>query len=361
MSALRINNKLELSPLNNSLKKTGFARWRYLFNAKNSFNGEGGSFFIELYLINPGLSPDEVIWSDPHAIPAFKDESQLFMPEEAVSPHSYVAIRVGMPGLGGKVIQNFLPASSLCISKNLLDVANGAFHLENEFLSGVAEDENKYASWQLKIEKLCQFAPRKMQKEMYWGVPAVRCFISGELQFCGETYIVEPGTSFGYVDKLWGKDYPYPFFHLSCSHISSIITGKPLVNAAFAVQGIYRDSFALFAEIDTVKLSRPRVKNKPNFGCVVMENKVHWTVSVPFHHHLVDIDVFCPSDEMSVRSYSCPSNPREELQVLGGSTGTGELRLYRKIKKKSLELIEHAILQDVRCEYGGREQADFNS
>ena len=358
MSALRISNKLELSPLNNSLKKTGFARWRYLFNAKNSFNGEGGSFFIELYLINPGLSPEEVIWSDPHAIPAFNDDSQLFLPEEAVSPHSYVAIRVGMPGLGGKVIQNFLPASSLCISKNLLDVANGAFHLENEFLSGVAEDENKYASWQLKIEKLCQFAPRKMQKEMYWGVPAVRCFISGELQFCGETYIVEPGTSFGYVDKLWGKDYPYPFFHLSCSHISSIITGKPLVNAAFAVQGIYRDSFALFAEIDTVKLSRPRVKNKPNFGCVVMENKVHWTVSVPFHHHLVDIDVFCPSDEMSVRSYSCPSNPREELQVLGGSTGTGELRLYRKIKKKRLELIEHAILQDVRCEYGGRHQSE---
>lgn len=358
MSALRINNKLELSPLNNSLKKTGFARWRYLFNAKNSFSGEGESFFIELYLVNPALSPDKVIWSDPHAIPTFKDESQLFMPEEVVSPHSYVTIRVGMPGLGGKVIQNFLPASSLCISKNLLDVANGAFHLENGFLSGVAEDENKYASWQLKIEKLCQFTPGKMQKDMFWGVPAVRCFISGELQFCGETYIVEPGTSFGYVDKLWGKDYPYPFFHLSCSHISSIITGKPLVNAAFAVQGIYRDSFALFAEIDAVKLSRPRVKNNPNFGCVVMENKVHWTVSVPFHHHLIDIDVFCPSDEMSVRSYSCPSNPREELQVLGGSTGTGELRLYRKIKKKSLELIEHAILQDVRCEYGGRERAE---
>lgn len=361
MSALRINNKLELSPLNNSLKKTGFARWRHLFNAKNSFSGEGGSFFIELYLVNPSLSPDEVIWSDPHAIPAFKDESQLFMPEEVVSPHSYVAIRVGMPGLGGKVIQNFLPARSLCISKNLLDVANGAFHLEGNLLSGVAEDGNEYASWQLKIEKLCQFAPGKMQKDMYWGVPAVRCFISGELQFCGETYIVEPGTSFGYVDKLWGEDYPYPFFHLSCSHISSIITGKPLVNAAFAVQGIYRDSFALFAEIDSVKFSRPRVKNKPNFDCVVMENKVHWTVSVPFRHHLIDIDVFCASDQMSVRSYTCPSNPKEELQVLGGSSGTGELRLYRKIKKKSLELIEHAILQDVRCEYGGREQAESDS
>ena len=358
MSTLRINNKLELSPLSNSLKKTGFTRWRYLFNARNSFSGEKASLFIELYLINPNLSPNEVIWSDPHEVPHFKDESQLYMPEEALSPHSYVAIRVGRYGLGGEVVQSFFPASSLCLSKSLLDVARGAFHLENEFLSGMAEDEEKYASWQLKIEKLCQFVPGKMQKDMYWGVPAVRCLISGELLLCGETYLVEPGTSFGYVDKLWGKDYPYPFFHLSCSHISSNITGKPLVNGAFAVQGVYRDSFALFTEIDTIKLCRPRVKNKSNFGCVVMDNKVHWTVSVPFHHHLIDIDIFCPTDEMSVRAYSCPSNPREELQVLGGSTGTGELRLYRKIKKKRLELIEHAILQDVRCEYGGRHQSE---
>lgn len=361
MSVLRINNKLELSPLNNSLKKSGFVRWRYIFNAQNNFTGEKTAFFIELYLVNPSLSPDTVIWSDPHAIPTFKDESQLFMPEETLSPHSYVSIRVGQYGRTGNVIKSFIPASSLCLAKNFLDVADGAFRLEGDMLSGIMESEGKYVSWKLQIEKLCHFFPGKMQKDMYWGAPAIRSRFSGELHFCGELYSVEPGTSFGFVDKLWGKDYPYPFFHLSCSRISSIITGKPLVNGAFAVQGIYRDSFALFAEIDSIKLARARVNNKPNFGCVVMENKVHWTVSVPFHHHLIDIDVFCPTEEMSVRSYICPTNPREEMQVLGGSTGTGELRLYRKIKKKRLELIEHAILQDVRCEYGGREQADFNS
>lgn len=355
---MRANNKLELSPLRSSIKKSGFARWRYVFNGQSVLAGDRTSFFIELYVVNPALSPNEVVWSDPHAVPAFKDESQLYIPEEAVSPHSYVAIRVGRYGLDGQIIQKLLPASCLSLSKNVLDVADGAFRLEGDTLSGQTGEDGRNVSWCLKIEKFRSFLPGKMQKDMYWGAPAIRAFFSGELSFCGESYHVEPGTSFGFVDKLWGKDYPYPFFHLSCSHISSVITGKPLVNASFAVQGIYSESFALFAEIDAIKLSRPRVKNKPNFGCVVLDNKLHWTVSVPFRRYLIDIDVFCSSDQMAVRSYTCPSNPMEELQVLGGSTGTGELRLYRRIKKKNLELIEHATLLDVRCEYGGREQAE---
>lgn len=357
MSALRIN-KLELSPLHKAIKKLGFVRWRYIFNAQNTFSGDRKSFFIELYVVNPYLSPDQVVWSDFHAVHEFKDESQLFMSEETPSPHSYVSIRVGQYGAEGGLVQKFFPANSLVISKTALDVADGAFHLEGNVLTGTFVDDGEAVSWKLQIEKICQFIPGKMQKDMYWGVPAVRGYFSGELDFCGESYRVEQGLSFGFIDKLWGKDYPYPFFHLSCSHISSIISGKPLPNAEFALQGIYSNSFAIFAEIDSIKFSRSRVKNKPNFNCVVMENKLHWTISVPFNHYLIDIDVFCPSDQMAVRSYTCPSNPMEELQVLGGASGTGELRLYRKIKKKRLELIEHATLLDVRCEYGGREGAE---
>lgn len=358
MSALHKANKLELSPLRSSVKKAGFARWRYVFNAKNSHTGEKAVFFIELYVVNPGLSPDEVVWSDLHAMPEAKDESQLFLPQESPAPHSYVLLRVGRYGLGGETLHSFFPSGSLSLSGKLLKVDEGAFQLEGDSLLGNARDGGKSASWQLKVERLANFLPGKMQKDMYWGAPAVRAMYSGDLRFCGESYTVSAGSSFGYIDKLWGKDHPYPFFHLSCSHLSSMITGKPLVNAAFAVQGIYSDSFALYSEVGGIKLSRPRVKNKPNFGCVAMDNKLHWTVSVPFRQYLIDIDVFCDSQDMSVRSYICPANPLEELQVLGGSTGTGELRLYRRIKRRNLELLEHASLQDVRCEYGGREQAE---
>lgn len=356
---MHTNNKFELRSLQNSIKKSGFARWRYIFNAKNSFTGDRSSFFIELYIVNPSLSPDEVIWSDLHEVQDFKDESQLYMPQEVPSPHSYVSIRVGKYGMGGEIVQTFLPANTFSLSNKVLDVAGGAFRLEGTTLSGEMKEKGRYVSWNLSIEKMCPFIPGKMQKNMYWGAPSIKALFSGDLSFCGDLYSVEPGISFGFIDKLWGKDYPYPFFHLSCSHMSSIISGKILGASVFAVQGIYNNSFALYAEIDEIKLARQRVKNNPNFGCVVVDNKLHWTVSVPFRHYLIDIDVFCPTKEMSIRSYTCPTNPLEELQVLGGATGTGELKLYRRIKKKNLELMESVALHDVRCEYGGREQPDL--
>lgn len=358
MSALHTNNKFELSSLQSSIKQSGFARWRYIFNAKNNFTGERSSFFIELYLVNPSLSPDEVIWSDPHEVPVFKDESQLYMSQETASPHSYVSIRIGKYGTKSEIVQSFFPARSFSLTNKVMEVSDGAFNLDGNQLTGSLNEKGNYVSWRLKIEKMFQFIPGKMQKHMYWGAPAVKAFFSGDLLFSGETYIVEPGISFGYIDKMWGNDYPYPFFHLSCSHMSSVISGKILGNSVFAVQGIYNNSFAMYAEIDGVKLLRSKVKNNSNFGCVVMDNKVHWTVSVPLRQYLIDIDVFCSTREMSVRSYTCPSNPLEELQVLGGSSGVGEMKLYRRIKKKNLELVESVTLQDVRCEYGGREQAE---
>lgn len=358
MSALHTNNKFELRSLQSSIKKSGFARWRYIFNAKNNFTGEKSAFFIELYLVNPSLSPNEVIWSDPQEVPVFKDESQLFIPQEETSPHSYVSVRIGKYGTRPEIIQSFLPAASFSLTNKTIEVSDGVFCLDGDKLTGTLSERGKYVSWRLKIEKIMQFVPGKMKKNMYWGSPAVKAFFSGDLLFSGETYIVEPGISFGYIDKLWGKDYPYPFFHLSCSHMSSIISGKILGSSVFAVQGIYKNSFAMYAEIDGVKLARSRVKNNPNFGCVVMDNKVHWTISVPLRQYLIDIDVFCSTREMSVRSYICPSNPKEELQVLGGASGVGEMKLYRRIKKKNLELVESVSLQDVRCEYGGREQSD---
>lgn len=358
MSALHASYKLELSPLRNSIKKSGFVRWRYVFNAQNRDTGEKASFFIELYIINPSLSPDEVVWTDLHAIPEFKDESQLFLPQEEPSLHSYVSLRVGKYGFGEEVVQKFLPSSSFTLNSKSMDIAEGIFHLGGDDLSGTMREDGKNASWRLKVERLCHFFPGRMQKDMYWGSPAIRAMFSGEMRFCSETYEVVPGSSFGFVDKLWGKDYPYPFFHLSCSHLSSSITGKPLVKASFVVQGIYNNSFALYSEIGDIKLARPRVKNNPNFGCVAMDNKLHWTVSVAYRQYLLDIDVFCDSREMAIRSYICPSNAKSELQVLGGSSGTGELRLYRRIKKRNLELIEHATLHDVRCEFGGQDRAE---
>lgn len=364
MSTLHTNNKLELSSLQSSIRRSGFGRWRYVFNAQNSSTGENTTFFIELFVVNPDVSPNEVVWSDLHTVPVITDESQLYLPpQENQGHHSYVLLRVGRYGLEKKTVKSFFPSSSLVSSNNSLSLADGVFHLEGNTLCGNVVMEGKNTCWQLKMERLCSFLPRRfprgrVQKDKYWGAPAVRAQFSGEIHFDESSYIVSTGTSFGYIDKLWGKDYPYPFFHLSCSRLSSIISGKPMVNASFVVQGVYNKSFALYAEIDSIKLSRPRIKNKPNFDCAVLENRLHWTVSVPFRKFLIDIDVFCESNQMILNSYSCPSNSGEELQILSGATGTGEVRLYKCIKRNKLELIEHLAIQNVRCEYGDLHKPD---
>ena len=57
---------------------------------------------------------------------------------------------------------------------------------------------------------------------------------------------------------------------------------------------------------------------------------------------------------MYVKSVELPEGNRRLLKVLSGGTGTGEIRLYKRIRK-NLELIEHAHIASAICEYGQEE------
>ena len=47
--------------LKGSLRKNGFDCWRYFFYAKNVITGKEESFFIELLIENPAVSPEEFV------------------------------------------------------------------------------------------------------------------------------------------------------------------------------------------------------------------------------------------------------------------------------------------------------------
>ena len=47
--------------LKGSLRKSGFDCWRYFFYAKNVITGKEESFFIELLIENPAVSPEEFV------------------------------------------------------------------------------------------------------------------------------------------------------------------------------------------------------------------------------------------------------------------------------------------------------------
>ena len=82
--------------------------------------------------------------------------------------------------------------------------------------------------------------------------------------------------------------------------------------------------------------------------------KFHWSVSISDKKYVVDIDGFCNDKAMFLRDYECPEGKRKVLRVAGAGTGTGELKVFKKIKK-ALEQIEYARVENMVCEYGGIE------
>ena len=57
---------------------------------------------------------------------------------------------------------------------------------------------------------------------------------------------------------------------------------------------------------------------------------------------------------MFLRDYECPEGKRKILRVAGSGIGTGEVKVFKKIKK-ALEQIEYARVENMVCEYGGYE------
>ena len=80
-------------------------------------------------------------------------------------------------------------------------------------------------------------------------------------------------------------------------------------------------------------------------------------VSITNKKFVIDIDVFCPASQLFVRSWELPEGKRKILKVIGGGSGTGEVRLYKKIKK-NLELIEHAHVAMALCQFGKTEDPE---
>ena len=124
---------------------------------------------------------------------------------------------------------------------------------------------------------------------------------------------------------------------------------------------MYTGSFAVFfaspENAQSCSFSLPRIKKNPHFSCIATDNTLHWTVSLEYRKFLLDLDVYSETNGMFVKTYTSPVNSGEQFEILCGAAGTGELRLYKR-QGKNLELLEHAALEDVCCEYGAVSTTD---
>lgn len=379
--------------LKGALKKNGFDRWRLVMNGFSANTGEECTFFIEFYIVNPLLSPSECVLgfktrleppaADLQAMLAGTEDEKKILSEEIVQP-SYVLVKAGRLSRNGKQINRYYPCSSIktqipdCIIKVGSTEENTCIITDNSTFGSVSVSRADLIetpelmsdvgtmSWNLRYDAVSSFFPNYRDKCCHWSCFGAQTKFEGVILFDGEKFVVNSNTSYGYFDKNWGKNFTTPFLHLSSCNLTSNISGKKLVSSCFAVQGEYNKRLSILSSFEDFRMefhAGSHRKFDVHYECTEMPPdddgvKLHWSISMNDRKNVVDIDIFCPTDTMFVRDYECPDGGRKMMKVIGGGVGTGELKLYHRIKK-NLELIEDVHVANCLCEYGNIEEPEL--
>ncbi len=386
MSGSKINQRYDQYVLRGKLRHEGYERWRYIFSGTNAVTSREKRFFIELYIVNPGISPKVPVIgqksrlamseADLQYVLAGTSSAQAAGSEIEVTP-SYVLVKAGYFGQHGKQVNKFFASSQLTFVKNssCFKVGNNVF--SSDSLSGnveVTEQELRVMpellcnagsfKWDLKFERNIITEPLYNKKMNFWAPFGAKSTFIGTITADGQEYNVSSRNCNGYSDKSWGQSLNSSYFHISSSKFTSLISGKSLLNSCVAVEGNIEDTLYAMISLEgstfKIREKKPFKKQTVVFDCTQMpgeegNEKVHWTVSITYGHYLIDLDIYCRVNEMTVRDYEIPQGKRNLLKILGGGNGSGEIRIYKTIGK-NIEMLEHANIYDAVCEFGETEK-----
>lgn len=385
MAVSKVNKKIDNYMLRGKLRQQGFERWRYIFSAFSKTTGYERKFFVEMYCVNPALSPKVAVISQKSRLAMSESDLQYALAgtesaahanDELIVKPSYALVKAGLFGVNGRQMNKFYASSLLSFVKNSETFKIGDCTFSANALSGsvsVSEQELRVRpellcdagsmDWDLKFERAVEYGLLYNRKRSFWTPIGAKSLFSGSVHFNGEEYVVLPKSSNGYIDKSWGENLNSHYFHLSSSKMTSIITGKQMLNSCFSIEGEFGGKLCAFLKLDDMVYT---VENRGIFkkdmiihDCSQITDsvdgeKVHWTVSVHKGKFVIDVDVYCKGKEMFLRDYEMSHGNRCLLKILSG-LGKGEIRIYKKIGK-NLELLEHANIYDAICEVGNIEE-----
>ena len=346
--------------LTGGLRKNGIILWRYIFNAREKESGEEKSFFIELEMLNPYLSPSEEILGFKSRTAVSAEDLQyalagtkaaMELETEKILQPSFVSIRFGAFGKKGKQFALYDTIHNTKISQKPFSIQVGNCSFTESHLSGFISYTEKeilahpeymcnhgYAEWNLDYEIIQDFDTGYQGNPNFWIPIGIKTNMSGTVTYCGTDYIINPLTSFGYFDKFSGKTLPAPWFHISASSLTSLISGRTLFDSSFASQGIYNDMVSLLLNFEGNKLEFC-AENKKKYNCVWDcqqsparsedddSEELHWSASLNNKNWVVDIDIYCKITELTNRVIELPEGKRKTLSIVACGTGRGEIKL----------------------------------
>ena len=391
MAATKKSIKDSRYGLSGSTKKTGANFWRCFFSAYEKNSATEQLFFLELEFINPSLSPSEpVLGFKPRVTITEEDlqyalagtDSAKELKSEIILQPSYVAVRFGKLGADSGQLCSYHSVKNIRFSNKPFTIQMDNKLFTEDALSGyinISEQDFQkhpeffcdkgYASWNLKYEIQRDMAEGFQNGSDRWFPFGIKTNFSGMVSYDGADYIVEPRKCFGYMDRYWGKSFPYDWFHISSANLTSIISGKTLFNSFFSIQGVFENKLAFMGSFEGADIIFPANLNKRQYNCVwdcvqapesedPDDNKLHWSVSINSKLWVIDIDLYCRVKELYNKKLELPEGNRKILSMVQGATGTGEIKLFKKIRN-TLEQIEYAEITKAVCEFGHEEDGQL--
>ena len=391
MAATKKSIKDSRYGLTGSTKKTGANFWRCFFNAYEKNSATEQLFFLELELINPSLSPSEPLLGFKPRVSITEEDLQYALAgtasakelkSETIVQPSYVAVRFGKLGADSGQLCSYHSLKSIRFSSKPFTIQMDNKLFGEDALSGyinITEQDFQrhpeyfcdkgYASWNLKYEILRDIPEGYQNGSDRWFPFGIKTNFSGMISYDGADYIVDPRKSAGYMDRYWGKSFPYDWFHVSSANLTSIISGRTLLNSFFAIQGVFDNKLAFMGSFEGADIIFPVNLSKRQYNCVwdcvqapenedPDENKLHWSVSINSKIWVIDIDLYCRVKELYNKKLELPEGNRKILSMVQGATGTGEIKLFKKIRN-TLEQIEYAEITKAVCEFGHEEDGEL--
>lgn len=352
--------------------RNGYDWWWHSFVATNATTGELKPFFIEYYVINPGLWDGQIVFGQ-------QKENRLNNKKPC-----YAMLKAGTWGEGKVQLHNFYNITDFNASTTKLDCKIGTNKLTDTYLSGsvnVSEQERDSfpermsdagsMQWDLIIDKKVKFdvgfgSSGLMNLlgafHMYWHVGGMKCNLRGEVIFNNEKYLVRPENSYGYQDKNWGKDYTNPWIWLNCNNFKSKLTNT-VVDASLDLGGgcpkvfgisLQRRILTAFyynGEFVEFNFSKFWKKSHQDFSTHEDEKYFYWDVISDNRKYKTEVHFKCEKSKMLLVNYESPKGEKNHNKLWNGGHAEGTLSFFKKENGK-FKLVDELEGCFGGCEYG---------
>lgn len=343
--------------LQGSLTKRGYVRWWHSFSGTEPETGKTRTFFVEIFVVNPGLGQERPILG-------WRPRSKRHGPRP-----SYVMVKAGVfpdeSGEGGRQLHTFYPISALEATGTPLvmrltgDDASpcqkGDCLYSEDRLKGfvyVTQEEARhrsfmadagYMEWDLTVlkELSCHTGIRggKLFQSLhlldsYWHGEGIRSYFKGSVTLDDVIYEVTPELSYGYADKHWGRRFDRHWFQFACGCLESSRSEGQLRHSALALTA-FSPRFLCFSLrrrflVQLTYMDEDFECSRCKWEAKETENRYIWHILAQNKDVVIKISGSCTKWELLQLRYESPDGKRVKSPLQAGSGGIGTLQFYRK-------------------------------